>query len=197
MPYDINEMSGKIFTITEVAEMLGIGVDAVRRRVREGLLPARRPPGRVGMVFLGDDLVKVLLGEAVAVPPPKKEAPRRLKGALATSKPEATPGLFDATPGAEIPARKPPTPPPGEVTAIPANLPAEAGLRLAKVADDVGMTPKEMVEATGIERTVLSRFLNGGRGLSKANAFKLRDAFGGALISYLLGDGPKPDKLGR
>ena len=186
MPYDINEMKGKIYTVAEVGEMLGIGVDAVRRRVREGLLPARNPPGRVGMVFLGDDLVKVLLGEAVATPA-KKATPKRLKAALEVRADDG-PGLpFDAPTARPEPVQS-------QAETIPARLPDGAVDRLKAwiAAKDVQVVA--LAQRAGIERTSLAHILGGDRGLSRTNAYRLRDAYGQALLDFLLGSGPMPEQ---
>jgi excisionase family DNA binding protein len=63
MPVNVAELRGKVYTSREVAAVLSITSDSVRRLVREGRLRAIRLPGQRRFRFLGEDICRYLTGQ--------------------------------------------------------------------------------------------------------------------------------------
>jgi len=61
---ELETLRGRILKIEEVALLLGIKPDSVRRRIRIGALPAKPIAGTHKRLILGDDLIAYLKGES-------------------------------------------------------------------------------------------------------------------------------------
>lgn len=209
MVYKLDEMKGRVFTLAEVAEMLGIKPDAIRRRVRLGQLPVRRPPGSE-MLVDGDELAAYLLGETSPATPPK---PRKAKPKAGRVEVQAQALPFNGEPSAkspEAPATPPPPPPapPGPTRAaklaaalppegpgvIPFKLPKEANERVNAFMKHRGLTQKEITKVTGIRSDKVSRIVNGKRAITKDTLAFFEKAYGAAFVAYLAGNGPMPER---
>lgn len=55
-----------VFSVTEVAELLGCSGDTVRRMIAAGQLQAVQPLGKGGRVFIGRSQIETLFDEAAA-----------------------------------------------------------------------------------------------------------------------------------
>lgn len=61
---ELETLRGKMLEINDVANLLGIKPDSVRRRIRIGALPAKDIAGTHKRLILGDDLIAYLKGES-------------------------------------------------------------------------------------------------------------------------------------
>lgn len=183
MAFTLDELRGRVFSIDEVADLLGVKPEAIRRRVRLGQLPVRRPPGSE-MVVSGDELAAYLLGETPAPRPKKAAAPARGKARV-----EAVPSKVEAP-------RKPQERRDASAPVIPFRLPDEAKARLREWMNATGRNGLTVARESGINASSLSYIIGTGdkatRALCRDNALRLRDAYGDALLRYLMGDGPMP-----
>lgn len=159
-PIDLNALRGKVFDSDSVAALLGITPDSVRRRIRNGQIPARRVPGQKSYAVRGDDLAAYLSGE--------------------TAEPDRT----------IPPAPKRPAPGAITANALPAVLPPTANSRLKTWMTEHALQQKEVAEKSGMNGGELSRILAGKRGLSRRNADRLRAAYGDEMLNYLIGKTP-------
>lgn len=210
MVYKLDEMKGRVFTLSEVAEMLGVKPDAIRRRVRLGQLPVKRPPGSE-MLVDGDELAAYLLGEtATATPKPRKPRakPERVESQAvalpfngeAPAQPveaPAPPPPLAPTPGPSRAARIAATLPKGDATAIPFRLPDEARDRLKAWMAATGRNQPAVCREAGINASSLSyivgeSFTRKRRALCRDNVLRLQAAYGDALLLWILGKGPMP-----
>ena len=215
----VENLKGKYFTVVEVARLLEIKADSVRRRIRDGQLPARKVPGVPGFVISGDDLARYFEG----TPYEPKGRARALHGwakrreltkadkAKAPARPAATapeapppPSLFteaSEAPGATTKAppvsprlSHPAKPPAASPAVIPFAFPPEANGRLKAFMEHGGISQKELAEATGLRNDKVSRLVNGKRGITRATAAMLQSGYGDELVFWLLsGDGPMPE----
>jgi hypothetical protein len=74
---ELETLRGKMLEINDVASLLGIKPDSVRRRIRIGALPARENAGTHKRLILGDDLIAYLKGEILPSPATRKPASER------------------------------------------------------------------------------------------------------------------------
>lgn len=191
MVYDLNELKGRIYSIPEVARILGVGQDAIRRRVRLGQLPVRRPPGSEMLVY-GDDLAAYLLGDTPAPRPPRTAKPSpRVEGRVeAVSSNVGHPGKPQEAPEAAAPT--------GAQAVVPFKLAPEARDRLKIWMEAAGITPAKLAAATGINASSLSYIIGTGRRATRAicrdNALRLRAVYGDELLRYLMDGGEVPGR---
>ena len=155
---DLEALKGKVFTSESVAELLKLAPDSIRRRIRNGQIPARKVPGEKSYAISGDDLVEYLLGT------PTKHGAKR---AILPAAPRNKPALIDPSP-------------------LPFKLPKTAIARLKAWMTKQGKTQKDISLETGLNGGELSRILNGKRALTNRNAERLRAAYGDELINSLV-----------
>ncbi len=62
MPFDLETMRDKVYTVEETAELLQRHPDSIRRNIRKGNLRAVRARGRKGYAILGEDIIRFLQG---------------------------------------------------------------------------------------------------------------------------------------
>ena len=205
MVYKLDELRGRVFTLAEVADMLGIKPDAVRRRVREGQLPVRRPPGSE-MLVMGDELAAYLMGETAPSSPKARKSrpkPERVEAQAAAlpfnDEPQATPPPTPAPPppppAAVVPtraARLAAALPKGDAADEAYKLPMDANQRLSDFMRERGLSQKDVAEATGLRSDKVSRLVNGKRSITRDTLAALREGYGDALAAFLKGDGPMP-----
>jgi len=156
---DLNALRGKLFTAESVAELLKITPASIRRRIREGHLPARKVPGQKNYAISGDDLAAYLLGDSPAALPGRTLPPAPPKRAAAPIDPNA----------------------------LPAVLPKTANALLKAWMTERELSQKELAEITGMNGGEVSRILSGKRAISRRNAERLRAAHGDDLVSFLTG----------
>jgi excisionase family DNA binding protein len=63
MVVDLDALLGKAYSVAEVAELLGVLEEQVRRLIRANRLKAHRPPGRRMYVVMGESIVLYLNGD--------------------------------------------------------------------------------------------------------------------------------------
>lgn len=81
---DLNNLAGKILTEADVCDIFGYSRDLLLRKIKNNIIPARRPAGSRSYYFLGDDLIKWLSGEPVfsTSHKPRHKKRRYYKGSL-------------------------------------------------------------------------------------------------------------------
>ena len=193
MVLTLDTLKGRVYTVEEVAALMGITPDAVRRRIRLGYLPARSVPGAKSMVISGDDLAVYLSGAPVTA---RKRRGRAITKATPVSsnpeplaKPEGPSLPFN---GGDAPKSARLASVPAPSVAIPFKLPDGSVSRLRSWMDSTGKSNKALEREAGVNASSLSYILNGKRSLCRDNAIRLRDAYGESLLLYLMGDAPMP-----
>jgi excisionase family DNA binding protein len=63
MPVDLKTLEGKAYNPDEVAQILKMHGDTVRRLCKSGRLKAAKPRGSKCYIILGEDVVRYLKGE--------------------------------------------------------------------------------------------------------------------------------------
>jgi len=152
----LDDLKGALLSVDEVAELLGIKPDSVRRRIREGHIPARSVPGSHGYLILGDELIPVLMGSP-ATPQPRASTPKaddpglpfddapaasqKARRATKRSKPTPSAGGSKKEPYRRKRARGPsPTPETGErFTMFTDHIKNTRGLSFAAIGREVGV----------------------------------------------------------
>ncbi len=64
MALDLKAMEGMAYTVEDMAEILRLHPDSVRRLIRDDRLRAVHPPGSRSYIILGEDVVRYIRGEA-------------------------------------------------------------------------------------------------------------------------------------
>ena len=64
MALDLKAMEGMAYTVEDMAEILRLHPDSVRRLIRDNRLRAVHPPGSRSYIILGEDVVRYIRGEA-------------------------------------------------------------------------------------------------------------------------------------
>lgn len=62
MAVDLKALEGRAFRVDELAQVLELHPDSIRRVIREGRLRAIRPPGTKSYIVLGEDALRFLRG---------------------------------------------------------------------------------------------------------------------------------------
>jgi len=62
MPVDFGDLENKSFTVEEIAPILGMDSQGIRRLIRLGKLRAVRPDGARAFRVLGEDAIRYLKG---------------------------------------------------------------------------------------------------------------------------------------
>jgi excisionase family DNA binding protein len=196
----VDDLRGRFYTVAEVAKMLGIVADSVRRRIRDGQMPARTVPGVPGYTISGDDLAEYLKGTPYKPP----ERPRKRKPKAPATATPTPPSIFpEASEAPRATTKAPPVSPrlshpakpqAAPVAAIPFAFPPEANGRLVAFMERGGISQKELAEATGLRSDKVSRLVNGKRNITRATAAMLQSGYGDELVFWLLsGEGPAPE----
>jgi len=187
MVLDLDALPGKAYNVDEVAEMLGVKADAIRRKIREGLLPARRIPGTKGYMVLGDDLHGYIMGgETVKATTPKTTSTPKQTTAKADPQDRS---LFDE--GAP-PPEKPRTT--GKTDKARRIRPAVGfGERISAFLDHVAKTTGKPQSAiardAGMHPSMLSKMRSGNRTGSSETHRALSELFGLNVEWLLTGRG--------
>jgi len=76
MALDLKAMEGMAYTAEDVAQLLHLHPDTIRRLIRDRRLRAVRPPGSRIYIILGEDLARYFRGEPPLDPGEGGEEPR-------------------------------------------------------------------------------------------------------------------------
>jgi len=150
MPLVETELRGRVFTTEEVAALMGLKPDAIRRKIRDGLLKGFRPPGSRVYHVMGDDLWEY----ATTGSGPRKFRRDHSKASPAPTKPKAAPKP-EPPPSAPRPkqtAQRKPAPVSGLPAKVQRFIDSECGGVLAEAA-----------RRTEVDRAILWRIVNKGR----------------------------------
>jgi len=145
-----SELIGRVFTTVEVADLLGVGVDSVRAKVRAGYLKAVKPPGMKNYMVTGEDLWSYVTTGGRPAPRKAKVSPR--------PKPRAKVKRAEVVPQETATATKPATP--TQKVGSTAPFP-EIGLRYTEFFDSLGITQTEIAEKSGVDLGAISRMKSG------------------------------------
>lgn len=154
---NLSELRDRLFNAYQVAEILGLCVDSVRRRIREGYLPARSVPGDNAFVISGNDLITYLQGVPVSTKRKLRQVP---KGLTEKGSPELAVSTYKLSP--------------------------EVSIRLRAWIEQNSLQLKQVAEQTGIHASELSRIVRQERSLTRPNAERLRKGLGDEVFTYLL-----------
>lgn len=154
---NLETLKGKLFSSEAVAELLDLTPASIRRRIRNGQIPARVIPGQQGYTIDGDQLVSYLQG--VPYTPGKPAKPPRIK---AKAEPTLNPDN------------------------LPNALPKEANIRFKAWFSRQGCQIKDISERTGLGSDKISRILNLKRSITLKTLEALKQAYGEGLVNYLI-----------
>lgn len=73
---DIEALKGKVFESDAVAMILGLCEDSIRRKIRQGVIAAKKVPGKKSYTITGESIIAYLLGETASPPPPAVHKPK-------------------------------------------------------------------------------------------------------------------------
>lgn len=173
---DPETLTGKRFTTEELADFLDVTAETIRRRIRNGQIPARRIPGEAGFTIYGEDLVETLDGI--------KYVP---KSQRITSPPPASGSTRFESPQEAIYATKRETPmeTPHPGGKLPVKLSQEQTARFVSWFHGLGVMIKELAERTNIRGDKYSRILNGTYVLTRPTLDAIRRAYGDGVGDFI------------
>jgi excisionase family DNA binding protein len=89
-----DDVSGRLLTARQVAELLGFSIDTILRWTREGRLPAHRVSGtKHGRLRYREDELDTLLAKRSTMATPVREAPATLPGAAESRLHSSSPAI--------------------------------------------------------------------------------------------------------